>query len=89
MQQQPGEVTNDGLLTCSLSLSLSLSLSAIRGAAECYYKDNYKWNIMPNTENSSQRILSIRILHPTWHIQDAMMPTYDIKHHEIEKNDEL
>ena len=81
MQQQPGAVTNDGLFTCSLSLS------AIRGAAECYYKDNYKWNIMPNTENSQQRILSI--LHPTWHIQDAMMPTYDIKHHEIEKNDEL
>ena len=31
----------------------------------------------------------MNILHPTWHIQDAMMPTSDIKHHEIEKNDEL
>ena len=29
------------------------------------------------------------ILQPPWHIQDTMMPTYPIKHHEIEKNDEL
>ena len=38
---------------------------------------------------SSNKGSCTKILHPSWHIQDAMMPTYPIKHHEIVKNDEL
>ena len=67
---------------------LSVSAATIRDRAECYYKDNYKWNIMA-MECSNNKESWMTILHPPWHIQDTMMPTYPIKHHEIEKNDEL
>ena len=84
MQQQPGAVTNDGLLTCSLSLSLSLQSEEQQNVITKIITNGISWPMYSGNKGSCTKIL-----HPSWHIQDAVMPTYPIKHHEIVKNDEL
>ena len=77
-----GAVSNDGSFTCSRSLQPQSETE--QNVITKIITNGISWPMCSNNKESRMTILQ-----PPWHIQDTMMPTYPIKHHEIEKNDEL